>query len=76
MDTQTQIDRLIELAIIQRSELKQLVEQLPQLRDQRGDGFGEGRHAGSGNTEWRGRQRRWRGCGGKEVATGFIFPAA
>jgi len=33
MDTQTQIDRLIELAIIQRSELKQLVEQLPQLRE-------------------------------------------
>jgi hypothetical protein len=33
MDTQTQIDRLIELAIIQRSELKQLVEQLPELRE-------------------------------------------
>jgi len=33
MDTQTQIDRLIELAIVQRSELKQLVEQLPQLRE-------------------------------------------
>lgn len=33
MDTQTQIDRLIELAIIQRTELKQLVEQLPQLRE-------------------------------------------
>lgn len=33
MDTQTQVDRLIELAIIQRAELKQLVEQLPQLRE-------------------------------------------
>lgn len=33
MDTQTQIDRLIELAIVQRTELKQLVEQLPQLRE-------------------------------------------
>ena len=33
MDTQTQIDRLIELAIVQRSELKALVEQLPQLRE-------------------------------------------
>jgi hypothetical protein len=33
MDTQTQIDRLIELAIVQRSELKSLVEQLPQLRE-------------------------------------------
>jgi len=32
-DTQTQIDRLIELAIVQRTELKQLVEQLPQLRE-------------------------------------------
>ena len=33
MDTQTQIDRLIELAIVQRSELKALVDQLPQLRE-------------------------------------------
>jgi hypothetical protein len=33
MDYQTQIDNLIELAIVQRDELKQLVEQLPQLRD-------------------------------------------
>ena len=33
MDTQTQIDRLIELAIVQRSELKQLVSELPQLRE-------------------------------------------
>jgi len=33
MDTQTQIDNLIELAIVQRSELKALVEQLPQLRE-------------------------------------------
>ncbi len=33
MDTQTQIERLIELAIIQRGELKELVEQLPQLRE-------------------------------------------
>jgi hypothetical protein len=33
MDTQTQIDNLIELAIVQRAELKQLVEQLPQLRE-------------------------------------------
>jgi hypothetical protein len=33
MDTQTQIERLIELAIVQRTELKQLVEQLPQLRE-------------------------------------------
>lgn len=33
MDLQIQIDRLIELAIVQRSELKQLVEQLPELRD-------------------------------------------
>jgi hypothetical protein len=32
-DTQTQIERLIELAIVQRTELKQLVEQLPQLRE-------------------------------------------
>jgi len=32
-DTQTQIDRLIELAIVQRTELKQLVEQLPELRE-------------------------------------------
>ena len=33
MDTQTQIQRLIELAIVQRSELKQLVAELPQLRE-------------------------------------------
>jgi len=33
MDTQTQIERLIELAIVQRTELRQLVEQLPQLRE-------------------------------------------
>jgi hypothetical protein len=33
MDYQTQIDNLIELAIVQRDELKQLVEQLPQLRE-------------------------------------------
>jgi hypothetical protein len=33
MDTQTQIDRLIELAIVQRSELKQLVSELPTLRE-------------------------------------------
>ncbi|MBM4230663.1 MAG: hypothetical protein FJ184_07915, partial [Gammaproteobacteria bacterium] len=33
MDTQHQIDRLIELAIIQRTELRQLVDQLPQLRE-------------------------------------------
>lgn len=33
MDTQTQIERLIELAIVQRTELKQLVEQLPALRE-------------------------------------------
>ena len=33
MDTQTQIERLIELAIVQRTELKQLVEQLPSLRE-------------------------------------------
>jgi len=33
MDTQTQIDRLIELAIVQRSELKQIVSELPQLRE-------------------------------------------
>ena len=32
-ETQTQIDRLIELAIVQRTELKQLVQQLPQLRE-------------------------------------------
>ena len=32
-DTQTQIERLIELAIVQRSELKQLVSELPQLRE-------------------------------------------
>jgi hypothetical protein len=31
--TQTEIDNLIELAIIQRAELKKLVESLPQLRD-------------------------------------------
>jgi hypothetical protein len=30
--TQTQIDNLIELAIIQRVELKKLVESLPELR--------------------------------------------
>ena len=33
MDTQTQIERLIDLAIIQRSELKKLVSELPQLRE-------------------------------------------
>ena len=33
MDTQTQVERLIELAIVQRTELRQLVEQLPQLRE-------------------------------------------
>ena len=33
MDTQTQIDRLIELAIVQRSDLKKLVSELPQLRE-------------------------------------------
>jgi len=33
MDTQTQIERLIELAIVQRSELRELVEQLPTLRE-------------------------------------------
>ena len=33
MDTQTQVERLIELAIIQRAELKRLVEELPQLRE-------------------------------------------
>ena len=33
MDTQTQIDRLIELAIVQRAELKKLVSELPQLRE-------------------------------------------
>jgi len=32
-DTQTQIERLIELAIVQRSELKQLVSELPPLRE-------------------------------------------
>jgi hypothetical protein len=32
MDTQTQIDRLIELAIVQRTDLKKLVSELPQLR--------------------------------------------
>ena len=31
--TQTEIDNLVELAIIQRAELKKLVESLPQLRD-------------------------------------------
>lgn len=30
--TQTEIDNLVELAIIQRAELKKLVESLPQLR--------------------------------------------
>ena len=33
INTQTQIDSLIDLAVIQRKELKQLVESLPQLRD-------------------------------------------
>jgi hypothetical protein len=33
INTQTQIDSLIDLAVIQRTELKQLVESLPQLRD-------------------------------------------
>jgi len=33
MDTQNQIERLIELAIVQRTELKELVAQLPQLRE-------------------------------------------
>ena len=33
MDTQTQIDRLIELAIVQRSDLKKLISELPQLRE-------------------------------------------
>jgi hypothetical protein len=33
MDTQTQIDRLIELAIVQRTDLKKLVSELPQLRE-------------------------------------------
>ena len=33
MDYQTQIDNLIDLAIVQRDELKQLVDQLPQLRE-------------------------------------------
>lgn len=32
MDTLTQVERLIELAIIQRSELRRLVEELPQLK--------------------------------------------
>jgi len=31
--TQTEIDNLVELAIIQRAELKRLVESLPQLRE-------------------------------------------
>ncbi len=31
--TQTEIDNLVELAIIQRAELKKLVDSLPQLRD-------------------------------------------
>jgi flagellar motility protein MotE (MotC chaperone) len=31
--TQTEIDNLVELAIIQRAELKKLVESLPQLRE-------------------------------------------
>ena len=33
MDTQTQIERLIELAIVQRGELRKLVGELPQLRE-------------------------------------------
>jgi hypothetical protein len=33
INTQTQIDSLIDLAVLQRTELKQLVESLPQLRD-------------------------------------------
>ena len=33
MDTNTQIERLIELAIVQRTELKRLVEELPQLKE-------------------------------------------
>ena len=33
MDHQTQIDRLIELAIVQRTELQALVQQLPILRE-------------------------------------------
>ena len=33
MDTQTQVERLIELAIIQRTELKRLVDQLPSLKE-------------------------------------------
>ena len=33
INTQTQIDSLIDLAVIQRTELKQLIESLPQLRD-------------------------------------------
>jgi hypothetical protein len=32
MDTQLKIERLVELALIQRTELKELVEQLPQMR--------------------------------------------
>ena len=32
-DTQFQIDHLIELAVLQRAELKQLVDSMPQLRD-------------------------------------------
>ena len=33
INTQTQIDSLIDLAVIQRTELKQLIDSLPQLRD-------------------------------------------
>jgi len=33
MDTNTQIERLVELAIIQRSELKRLVDELPLLKE-------------------------------------------
>ena len=33
INTQTQIDSLIDLAVLQRTELKQLVDSLPQLRD-------------------------------------------
>lgn len=32
MDTQLKIERLVELALLQRTELKELVEQLPQMR--------------------------------------------
>ena len=32
-DTQFQIDHLIELAVLQRAELKTLVDSMPQLRD-------------------------------------------